>query len=122
MAADYGGDPCTTNNKMELTAAIRGLQALSTMYVPRRELVELVADSQYTLGMASGRMSPGMGKDGRPTNGELVARLQKLAQEWLGKAPDGRPLTRWVPGHAGDTWNERADSLAKRGKRESTPA
>lgn len=121
IAAGYGGDPSTTNNRMELTGAIKGLEALSQHINFKGHNVELVSDSQYTLGMANGSYSPSMDANGQRKNGDLVSRLQELSQKYLSKALSGRPLTRWVRGHEGDTYNERCDSLAKRGKKENTP-
>lgn len=113
LQAGYGGHPSTTNNVMELTGAIRGLEALVVLrafnLVRAGEALELVSDSQYTLGMASGSYCP-------TTNLELAARIKQLTQ-------DTKARTRWVRGHEGNTWNERVDSLAGKGKREvSIPA
>jgi ribonuclease HI len=91
---------------MELLGAIRGLEAVKRLDLMDR--IELVSDSQYTLGMANGEY---MIHEGR--NEDLILPLRKLMKE-LGAT------TRWVRGHVGDTLNERCDSLAKRGKREAT--
>lgn len=128
VVANFGGDPSTTNNRMELTGAIKGLETLDALIrehalldqPPFGQVVELVSDSQYTLGMASGAMSPSMGPDGVRKNGDLVDRIRELADRLLTKGSDGKPRTRWVRGHDGDTYNERCDSLAKRGKKENT--
>lgn len=105
VATDLGGSPSTTNNVMELTAALRGLmgyvQLRNQNKIPA-DAVELVSDSQYVLGCASGKWSP-------TKNLWLVndiINLVKLIQ----------PQLRWVRGHTGDTWNERCDSLAHRAK------
>jgi ribonuclease HI len=120
LAAGYGGDPSTTNNRMELTGAIKGLEAVSTMYLPSWQVVELVSDSQYTLGMANGSYSPSTDAQGNRKNGDLVDRLQELARKYLSRDDEtGRPRTRWVRGHDGDVFNTRCDSLAKRGKSEA---
>lgn len=112
LAADYGGDPSTTNNIMELTAAIKGMEAMALLLafgkVKGAELRELVSDSQYTLGISSGGYTPGK-------NLELAERAKQLGH-------DLRLRFRWVRGHSGDVWNERCDSLAGKGKREHTPA
>ncbi|CAB4127311.1 Ribonuclease H domain containing protein [uncultured Caudovirales phage] len=70
--------------------------------------IELVCDSQYVLGMASGRMSPN-------TNRTLVGKLRALSLEL-------NVGTRWVRGHSKETWNEHCDKLAKRGKLEAQQA
>lgn len=126
LGAGYGGDPTTTNNRMELTGAIKGLEALEGIQLFDKaydgQLVELVSDSQYTLGMANGSYSPSTDTQGNRKNGDLVDRLQELAQRVLSRdEKTGRPRTRWVRGHEGDTFNERCDSLAKRGKKECKP-
>lgn len=101
-----GGEAATTNNRMELTAAIRALEALA-----RDEPAELLVDSQYVRqGITSWLHSwvrRGWRKaDGKPVeNEDLWRRLWSLAS--------GRDLAwSWVRGHAGDRWNERADELA----------
>lgn len=107
VAIRYGGDPCTSNNRMEIQAAIEGLR-----YVERRaqafldESIFLVSDSKVTLGLASGIFSPSK-------NIEIATELRNLAVSTGAK-------TRWVPGHTGDRWNEVCDRLAKRGKLENS--
>lgn len=99
-----GHNPDTTNNVMELTAAIRGLKAYEHLEPSKRDqLVELVSDSQYCLGLASGKFSPS-------TNLDLVVELRKAALRV-------NPRFRWVRGHDNDVWNEVADRLAKYGKK-----
>ncbi len=100
LVTDAGGDLTTSNNAMELTAAIRGLQCAQRLARP--EPLELVSDSQYALGMASGDFSPSK-------NLELVAELRSLVLAL-------RPRLRWVRGHNGDRWNEVVDRLAKHAK------
>jgi ribonuclease HI len=105
----YGGEPITTNNRMELTAVIRALSALK-----RRCKVTLYTDSEYVRkGISewiSGWKARGwLTAERKPVkNVELWRRLDALAREhdvqW-----------RWVKGHAGDPGNERADLLANRG-------
>jgi ribonuclease HI len=100
-----GGEPRATNNRMELTAAIR---ALETLKRPCR--VRLFTDSQY-LRKGITEWLPGWiargwrRKDGELQNEDLWRRLAELI---------ARHEVRWdwVRGHAGDKWNERADKLA----------
>lgn len=110
LAAQYGSDPVTTNNIMELTAAIQGLETAYALLragkIRSDEVVELVSDSQYVLGLAAGAYVP-------EKNLELAKRVRELTL--LLKA-----RTRWVKGHTGDVWNERCDSLAGRGKKAIT--
>lgn len=108
-----GGEADTTNNRMELMAAISALEAL-------REpcSVTLHTDSTYvrngiTQWLANWRRRGWKTADGKPVkNRELWQRLDIAAQQhdidW-----------RWVRGHAGDPGNERADALANRGLEEA---
>ena len=101
-----GGEPDTTNNRMELTAAIEGLSALS-----RKCEVVLVTDSEYvkrgiTEWMPAWKRRGWVRKGGELKNIDLWKQLDVLTQkhtiEW-----------RWVKGHAGNELNERCDILAK---------
>lgn len=106
---DYGGDTSTSNNQQELTAAIRGLQALEALLEAQPELKKadlvLKSDSQYTLGLANGTYNPSK-------NIELAKQIRELTVR-LGVT------TFWVRGHAGHAWNEKCDQLAKLGKEEA---
>ncbi len=105
----WGGAPATTNNRMELTAAIEALDALT-----RPCKVELHTDSQYVkngitqwLGLWKARGWRTMSK-GAVKNEDLWRRLDEAR---LRHEVDWR----WVKGHAGHAMNERADALARRG-------
>ena len=108
----HGGEPQTTNNRMELTAAIQALAALQ-----RPSQVQLHTDSKYVL--------DGITKwiNGWQRNGWLTAAKKpvKNADLWqqLTKAIERHEVTwTWVKGHAGDPGNERADELARLGTAE----
>jgi len=105
----FGGERLTTNNRMELLAVIRALEALK-----RRCVVQLHTDSKYVQ-QGITEWIHGWKKNGWRTaakkpvkNDDLWKALDELAQkhdiEWL-----------WVKGHAGHNGNERADELANRG-------
>ncbi|RMD46514.1 MAG: ribonuclease HI [Alphaproteobacteria bacterium] len=104
-----GGEPLTTNNRMELTAAIRALEALE-----RPARITIYTDSAYLKGgitewMARWKRNGWRTADRKPVkNADLWQRLDELASRhevhW-----------RWVRGHAGDEGNERADRLAREG-------
>ena len=105
----WGGERETTNNRMELTAAIRALAAL------RRPVAAIVhTDSQYVLKGIS-EWIHGWKRNGWKTadrkpvkNADLWQQLDAVTQqhrlEWV-----------WVRGHTGHPENERADALANRG-------
>ncbi len=105
----FGGERLTTNNRMEMLAVIRALEALK-----RRCTVQLHTDSKYVQQGIS-EWIHGWKKNGWRTsakkpvkNDDLWKVLDVLAQQhdiqWL-----------WVKGHAGHHGNERADELANRG-------
>lgn len=97
-----------TNQIAELTAALEGLNR-----VPAGSTVELVSDSQYVL-KGLGEWRAGWERKGfRNSKGEQVANLALWKQ--LFAAADARKVTtRWVRGHNGDVYNERADALANK--------
>lgn len=105
----YGSEPATTNNRMEMTAAIRALEALRE---PCK--VTLYTDSQYlrqgiTEWLANWKKRDWRTADRKPVkNKDLWLRLEELAAihdvNW-----------QWVRGHDGHPENERADGLANRG-------
>ena len=107
----YGGEPLTTNNRMELMAVIRALEALK-----RPCAVTLHVDSQYVLkGMTE--WLPGWKAKGWRTASRQPVKNQELWQE-LDRLVNGSGHAiewRWVRGHNGDPGNERADELANRG-------
>jgi len=110
----YGGEPETTNNRMELMAAIKGLEALK-----RRSDVVLTTDSQYvrkgiTEWIANWKRRNWRTADKKPVkNKDLWVKLDELSQshdiDW-----------RWVKGHSGHRENEIADQLANKGIDELT--
>ena len=104
-----GGEPETTNNRMELMAAIRGLEALK-----RECRVVIYTDSTYVRDGITRWM------DNWKRNGWRTAAKKPVKNEELWRALDeacGRHEVewRWVKGHAGHEGNERADELANRG-------
>ena len=104
-----GGEAHTTNNRMELTAVIRALQALK-----RPSAVQIHTDSQYVQKGISEwihnwKRRGWLTADKQPVNNvDLWQMLDELASaheiDW-----------RWVKGHAGHPGNERADQLANQG-------
>jgi ribonuclease HI len=105
----WGGEPATTNNRMELTAVIEALASLK-----RTCDIQVYTDSEYvkngiTTWIHGWKRRGWKTADGKPVkNVELWQRLEALAKlhhiEW-----------HWVKGHAGHPGNEKADELANRG-------
>jgi ribonuclease HI len=101
-----GGEPHTTNNRMELMAAIQGLKALKR---PCR--VTLSTDSRYVMDGLT-RWIHGWLKNGWKTSDKKPVKNAELWQELLAAAKPHRVEWVWVKGHAGHPDNERADKLA----------
>jgi len=105
----WGGEANTTNNRMELTAVIRALEALK-----RPTALRIYTDSKYVQQGISAwihnwKRNGWRTADKKPVkNAELWQELDTLARqhqiEWV-----------WVKGHAGNPGNERVDALANRG-------
>ncbi len=101
-----GGENPTTNNRMELMAAIRALQALKR---PCR--VTLMTDSRYVMDGLT-KWIKGWQKNGWKTASRQPVKNADLWQELLDAAAAHRIAWEWVKGHAGHPENERADKLA----------
>ena len=105
----FGGEAQTTNNRMELTAVIRALEAIK-----RPCQIKIYTDSSYvqkgiTEWIVGWKQRQWRTADKKPVkNEDLWKQLDALVQahqiEWI-----------WVKGHAGNVGNERADALANRG-------
>ncbi|MBW4331488.1 ribonuclease HI [Stakelama sp. CBK3Z-3] len=101
-----GGEPNTTNNRMELMAAIQGLNALKR---PCR--VTLSTDSKYVMDGLT-KWIHGWQKNGWKTAAKKPVKNAELWKELLAAAKPHRVEWVWVKGHAGHPDNERADQLA----------
>jgi ribonuclease HI len=101
-----GGERLTTNNRMELTAAIRGLEALKG---PCR--VTLSTDSRYVMDGLT-KWIKGWQRNGWKTADKKPVKNAELWQALLAAAAPHRIEWKWVKGHAGHPDNERADRLA----------
>ena len=105
----YGGESATTNNRMELTAAIRGLQALK-----RSCRVRLVTDSKYVLKGIT-EWLPGWKRKGWRTAAKKPVLNSDLWQILDQESTRHEIAWEWVKGHSGHPQNELADQLANRG-------
>lgn len=104
LSLNYGGHPKTTNNIMELEAAIQGIQSAVLFKKSKDDKIVLISDSLYVLKMATGETSP-------YKNVDKVEELKKLFKLHCHK-------TMWVKGHSGHPINERCDRMAKQGRKE----
>lgn len=114
----YGGEAsATTNNRMELTAPIRALTALT-----RPSVVDIYTDSTY---VRNGVMSwiANWKRNGWRTKGGQPVKNEDLWRELDAAAARHHEVVwHWVKGHAGQVENERADRLAARGQRAAMEA
>jgi ribonuclease HI len=106
-----GGEPLTTNNRMELMAAITALEALK-----RPVRVELYTDSEYVRNGIS-QWLEGWKRKGWRTAGNAPVKNLELWQRLDSASQRHRVHWHWVKGHAGHPENERADALAREGMR-----
>ncbi|HMR29545.1 MAG TPA: ribonuclease HI [Geminicoccaceae bacterium] len=102
-----GGEPLTTNNRMELMAAIGALEALK-----RPVRVRMVTDSDYLRQGITGWVH-GWKKRGWLTADKKPVKNQDLWERLLAAAQPHKVTWDWTRGHAGDPLNERADKLAR---------
>jgi ribonuclease HI len=105
----HGGDRSTTNNRMELLAAISALEALT-----RPVRVDLYTDSRYVLDGIT-KWLPGWQRNGWKTAAKQPVKNVDLWQRLAEVAARHRVEWRWVRGHSGNQGNERADQLANQG-------
>ena len=105
----WGGEAQTTNNRMELTAVIRALEALKRPIAAR-----VHTDSQYVLKGIS-EWIHGWKRNGWRTADKKPVKNADLWRELDRMAADHRIEWIWVKGHAGHPENERADALPNRG-------
>ncbi len=104
-----GGEPETTNNRMELTAVLEGLRALK-----RTVRVRVHTDSKYVMDGIS-KWIHGWKKNGWKTSAKQPVKNVDLWQLLDEERLKHEVEWRWVKGHAGHEGNERADQLANQG-------
>jgi ribonuclease HI len=109
----YGSDPLTTNNRMELMAAIQALEALK-----RPMKVSLHTDSKYLLDGIT-KWVEGWQRNGWKTAAKKPVKNDDLWRRLIEAMKPHDISWVWVKGHAGDPGNERADALARRGIEET---
>jgi ribonuclease HI len=105
----YGAEKHTTNNRMELMAAIQALESLT-----RPCLVQLNSDSSYVLKGITDWM-PNWKKRGWKTAAKTQVKNEDLWRRLDMAIMKHKIEWKWVKGHSGDTGNDRADALANLG-------
>jgi ribonuclease HI len=105
-----GGDPVTTNNRMELTAAAAALEALTR---PCR--VVLHTDSEYVRNGITRWHTGWVRRNWRNAAGDPVANMDLWKRLLQAEKPHNVDW-RWVKGHSGDPMNDRVDALATAGR------
>ena len=105
----FGGEAHTTNNRMELLAAISALEALTRM----SELT-IVTDSAYVKNGVT-EWIHGWKRNGWKTSGKDPVKNVDLWQRLDAAQAKHKVIWRWIKGHAGHVENERADELARAG-------
>jgi ribonuclease HI len=105
----FGGIPVTTNNRMELTAAIKGLQALKEAC-----RVDLTSDSEYVRKGIT-EWLPNWKKRNWKTAAKKPVKNKDLWLELEAAAESHQITWHWVKGHSGHRENELVDRLANRG-------
>jgi ribonuclease HI len=105
----YGGEPDTTNNRMELMAVIQGLQQLK-----RPSQVRVTTDSQYVKNGIT-QWIHNWKRNGWKTAAKQAVKNADLWRLLDQEVAKHQVEWHWVKGHAGHVENERADQLANRG-------
>lgn len=104
-----GGEKLTTNNRMELMAAISALEALS-----KPVEITIVTDSAYVKNGVT-EWIHGWKRNGWRTAGKDPVKNVELWQRLDAAQARHQVIWRWIKGHAGHAENERADALARAG-------
>jgi ribonuclease HI len=104
-----GGEALTTNNRMELMAAISALEALA-----RSSVITIVTDSAYVKNGITEWLPGWKRKNWRTAGGSAVKNVE-LWQRLEAAQARHKVVWRWIKGHAGHAENERADALARAG-------
>ncbi|HIP13692.1 MAG TPA: ribonuclease HI [Arcobacter sp.] len=102
-----GGDPYTTNNKMELQGVIEGLKLLKEPCD-----VEIISDSKYVV-QGINEWLVNWIRNNWKTAAKKPVKNVELWQEYVNISKDHKIKATWVKGHAGHRENERCDTLAR---------
>ena len=108
-----GRDPTSTNNRMELTAAVKGLQEMDHMIPKARDLpVILHSDSKYLTDAFNQNWLGRWKKNGWKTSMNKPVNNPDLWEELLLLAEQRNITWQWVKGHSGNYFNELCDQMA----------
>ena len=110
-----GNDPQTTNNRMELTAALSALQALK-----RPCTIQFYTDSQYLQKGIQEWITSWIGRNWQQKDGRAIANADLWQPLWE-ESQKHTIHWHWVRGHAGNDYNERCDVLAREARLQITP-
>jgi ribonuclease HI len=113
VTVGYGSSPHTTNNKMELSAAIESLKA-----IPKGAKAVAFTDSQYVIKGCTEWRAGWVRKGMKNSKGDPVANPELWEALW-GEVDVRRVSFKWVKGHNGDAGNEIADALALLGSEQA---
>lgn len=108
----YGYEPQTTNNRMELTAAVRGLRALKEPCE-----VTVVTDSEYVKNGIT-KWVVGWKRNGWKTSNKEPVKNKELWEELDRETARHKAQWQWTKGHADDEENNRCDELAQAAARQ----
>ncbi len=104
-----GAEPATTNNRMELTAAIKALRSLK-----ESRLVDLYTDSVYLMKGITEWMPKWLAKNWRGSSGPVLNK--ELWQELLAETARHSIRWHWVKGHSTNRYNQRVDALVQKAR------
>lgn len=114
VAQDYGQEPHTTNNKMELKAMIAGLRM-----IPPETPTDVYTDSQLVVNILTEWADGWRAKGWQKKSSGPIANLELVKEAYeLVKAKPNANL-RWIKAHSGYRWNEYADALATAYRRDT---
>ncbi|MDW9358954.1 ribonuclease H family protein [Sinorhizobium meliloti] len=111
VASDHGGDADTTNNRMELTGLLRGIQAAKALGAP----AVLWCDSQYAVKGANEWMHNWKKRGWKKPGNEELKNIELWQSIDAALSGADQITIRWCKGHAGIIGNERADELSNIG-------
>jgi ribonuclease HI len=114
VAQDYGSEPYTTNNRMELRAMIAGLEM-----VPPDTPTDVYTDSELVVNILT-KWAPGWRERGwKKKSPGPIANLELIQQAFELAESKPQANIRWIKAHIGNRWNEYADSLATAYRRDT---